>query len=25
VPAIRVGDRVFHGDRELEAAAAVLA
>jgi 2-hydroxychromene-2-carboxylate isomerase len=25
VPAVRVGDRVFHGDRELEAAAAVLA
>jgi 2-hydroxychromene-2-carboxylate isomerase len=25
VPAIRVGDRVFHGDRELELAAAVLA
>jgi 2-hydroxychromene-2-carboxylate isomerase len=25
VPALRVGDRVFHGDRELEAAAAVLA
>ncbi len=25
VPAIRVGERVFHGDRELEAAAAVLA
>ena len=24
VPAVRVGDRVFHGDRELEAAAAVL-
>ena len=25
VPAVRVGDRVFHGDRELEAAAAALA
>jgi 2-hydroxychromene-2-carboxylate isomerase len=25
VPALRVGDRVFHGDRELERAAAVLA
>ena len=25
VPAVRVGDRIFHGDRELEAAAAVLA
>jgi len=25
VPAVRVGDRVFHGDRELEAAARVLA
>ena len=25
VPAIRVGDRIFHGDPELEAAAAVLA
>jgi 2-hydroxychromene-2-carboxylate isomerase len=25
VPAIRVGDRIFHGDRELEAAARVLA
>ena len=25
VPAVRVGDRVFHGDRELEPAAAVLA
>src|SRR3954447_10230077 len=25
VPAIQVGDRIFHGDRELEAAAAVLA
>ena len=25
VPAIRVGERVFHGDRELEAAAATLA
>jgi 2-hydroxychromene-2-carboxylate isomerase len=25
VPAVRVGDRVFHGDRELEAAAQVLA
>ena len=25
VPAVRIGDRVFHGDRELEAAAAVLA
>jgi 2-hydroxychromene-2-carboxylate isomerase len=25
VPAIRIGDRVFHGDRELELAAAVLA
>jgi 2-hydroxychromene-2-carboxylate isomerase len=25
VPAVRVGDRVFHGDRELELAAAVLA
>jgi len=25
VPALRVGDRVFHGDRELESAAAVLA
>jgi len=25
VPAVRVGGRVFHGDRELEAAAAVLA
>ena len=25
VPAVRVGDRVFHGDRELESAAAVLA
>ena len=24
VPAVRVGDRVFHGDRELEAAAAAL-
>jgi 2-hydroxychromene-2-carboxylate isomerase len=23
VPAVRIGDRVFHGDRELEAAAAV--
>ncbi len=25
VPAVRIGDRVFHGDRELEAAATVLA
>ena len=25
VPAVQVGDRIFHGDRELEAAAAVLA
>ncbi len=25
VPAVRIGERVFHGDRELEAAAAVLA
>jgi 2-hydroxychromene-2-carboxylate isomerase len=25
VPAVRIGDRVFHGDRELERAAAVLA
>jgi 2-hydroxychromene-2-carboxylate isomerase len=25
VPAVRVGDRIFHGDRELEAAAAELA
>ncbi len=25
VPAVRVGERVFHGDRELEAAAAMLA
>src|SRR5215210_4390687 len=25
VPAVRIGDRVFHGDRELEAAARVLA
>ncbi len=25
VPAVRVGDRIFHGDRELELAAAVLA
>ena len=25
VPAVRVGDRIFHGDRELEAAAAALA
>ena len=25
VPAVRVGERVFHGDRELEAAATVLA
>jgi 2-hydroxychromene-2-carboxylate isomerase len=24
VPAVRVGDRVFHGDRELEAAAGAL-
>jgi hypothetical protein len=24
VPAVRIGDRVFHGDRELEAAAAAL-
>jgi hypothetical protein len=24
VPAVRVGDRIFHGDRELEASAAAL-